>query len=572
MKKQLRPYQEEIVAKLKKRLKEVTHPLLVTASVGSGKSIVISEILLWIERSGYRALCLTLNSTLIRQNADTYKAQQGRCGIYCAGLNSKDTDEYPVIFGSPQSVAQAIRNKDKISYQKFNLIVIDECHNVSFQPDNTLYQRIINHFGSLAQSERYSYRVLGLTGTPWRGVNSIIGQDKFFKEEICNISTSWLITKGYLTKPVFGLPEAQGYDFSKIRVNSMGKFSGNELQAALQDGERLTGQIARELQEVMKTRKAAFIFCCTKRHCEETARSLPSEQTRIITAETPHEERREILEQAKELKVRYLINVSVLLTGVDLPIYDTIVFLRPTESLVLFTQALGRGLRLHEDKTECLVLDFAGNLERFQDEDDNIINEALQPKEEDEHDYIIPCLQCASLGISVLNKVSARRCIGIHNGKRCDYYFEWKDCPHCSAANDRTSKACRSCAGELIDPNAKLSLKPAVEPKVVFDVVNAKYWVQEKNGHPSINAMYNTKQGLRIYETFVIRDERIKNIFYGMWVKHHFLNSSQFYPVLMSILHVRKMIESPELRTPHQIECKFVNNKYQISRRFFHEE
>ena len=73
-----------------------------------------------------------------------------------------------------------------------------------------------------------------------------------------------------------------------------------------------------------------------------------------------------------------------------------------------------------------------------------------------------------------LNTVHSRRCIGVHNGKRCDNFFEWKDCPECNLPNDTTSRLCRGCGHELIDPNAKLSLKPAKLPRETFDVVSGK--------------------------------------------------------------------------------------------------
>lgn len=564
----LRGYQSKVVQTLKERLKAVTHPLLVTASVGAGKSLIIASILQWLEeKSDYKVLCLTLNSTLIQQNAQTYIDQGGTCGIYCSGLNAKDV-ENQIIFGSPQSVVSDVRDNGALSQKHFNLVVIDESHNINPHDRDTMFQRIINHYGMLAQTYGHSYRVIGLTGTPYRGKgNSIVGPDQFFKEEICNISASWLIQQGFLTKPVFGLTEAQGYDFSKIRVNSTGKFSGSELQAVLQDGERLTGHIARELQQVMKTRKGSFIFCCTKRHCEETARSLPPEETRIITAETSHEDRKEILDQAKALKIRYLINVNVLLVGVDVPIYDTCVFLRPTESLVLFTQAIGRVLRLHENKPDALILDFAQNLDRHGHIDDPIINEALQPKEENEKDYVIPCLTCG-----VNNTVHARRCIGVHDSKRCDNYFEWKYCPGCQLPNDITCRVCRGCGYELIDPNAKLSLKAAVEPRVTFDILTGKYWIQDSRGYPSFNAMYTTKQGIHLYESFSVKDERTKNVFYGIFISKQVKNKSDYYLVLHSMPHLRRLLQSGDIMTPHSLECIFKDNRYKIMKRIFNNE
>lgn len=562
--KTLRPYQLEVISKLKSRLKNTVHPLLITMSVGAGKSICIAEILLWLEKANYRALCLTLNSTLIQQNSDAYKLQGGKCGIYAASLNLKNTEDL-IIFGSPQSVCNGIYKQDEISHCRFNLIIVDEAHNINPHDSKTLYQRIINHYGCLAQTHRYSYRIVGLTGTPYRGKgDSIVGESQFFKEEVCNISSSWLISQGYLTKPEFGITEAQGYDFSNIRVNSMGKFSGAELQAVIDSNERLTGTIMRELVNIMKNHKGAFIFASTRKHCEECAKSLPDGQLAIITGETSHEDRRKILEKAKNLEIRYLVSVNCLGVGVDIPIFDVAVWLRPTESLVFYTQGIGRVLRLHPNKRRAVILDYAGNLERHGDIDDPMINEALQPKPETEKEYVIPCCSC-----NVLNTVHSRRCIGIGDTGRCSHYFEWKDCPKCKSKNDKTSRECRICKSELIDPNAKLSLQK--EPKEIFKVVKAKYWVID-NGYPAFNAMYECHNGLRIYESFHVKDERMKNLFYGIFIKNQCKDPSSYYPVLKSITHLRKMLSSGDVYTPNQLECVHKQNKYKITRRIFDEK
>ena len=568
MKKTLRPYQLQAVQTIKERLKATTHPLLVTASVGAGKSLIIAEIVRWIEQSNYRALCLTLNSTLIQQNADTYKGQGGHCGIYVGSLDAYETEPL-VIFGSPQSVCNGIRNKNEISNCRFNIIIVDECHNIDPHNMNTMYQRIINHYGSLAQSEQYSYRVIGLTGTPYRGKgNSIIGPDQFFREEVCNISTSWLISEGYLTKPEFGLCEAQGYDFSQIRVNSMGKFSGAELQAVIDSNARLTGSIMMEIQAVMKNHAGAFVFAVSKKHCEECLKSLPQNEARIITGDTPHEERKRILEGARMGQIKYLVSVNCLLTGIDVTNFDICAFLRPTESLVLYVQAIGRALRLHSGKSRALILDYAGNLERHGDIDNPIINAALQPKEGEEDEYVIPCLECRCL-----NKIMARRCIGLipndSGTRRCDNYFTWKDCPNCAVKNDSTARACRVCDAELIDPNAKLRAAAAKPDRETFAVTEMKCWVNDNNGIPVFYAMFKTTKGILLHETFSIRDSRMKNLFYGMFVKHHVVKPSEYYPVLESVQHLRKMISDGVIRCPDCVEVVTENGKYKIKKKIF---
>jgi DNA repair protein RadD len=543
MLKHLRPYQAEALNKLRQRLKEVTHPLLVNASVGAGKSLILSELLLDMERANYRALCLTMNSTLILQNAEIYRFQGGNPGVYCASLNQKDTKQH-VIFASPHSI---VTNLPEIN---FNLIIIDECHNLHFEDKNSMYIRILNHYGYRAQLTNYSFRIVGLTGTPYRGKGiSIVGEDQFFKEEICKISTSWLIKEGYLVKPKFGLTHVDAIDFSQCRVQNTGKFKHEDIEKAIHKDERLTGKIMREVSDIVESRcvqnglGGAFIFSSTTKHCHECAKSLPDDQWAIITGKTKHEERKIILSKATSGNLRYLISVNCLNVGVDIPNFDVCAWLRPTESLILYTQGIGRVLRLHPSKSDALVLDYAGNLERHGDIDDPIINEALQPTEETEKDYVILCHTC-----NTFNTEHARRCIGIINEKRCDHYFEFKDCPKCETKNDTTSRYCRCCEYELIDPNAKLK---RINNVFTTSVKTATYNIHGQ----SIFIHYITEDGL-FSESYSINSERSRNILYAKFVRLHLEKPSQYYMGLKYGNVIEKMLKDESLRTPTELVCE----------------
>ena len=564
--KTLRPYQQLALNTLKNRLRNTTNPLLVNASVGSGKSLLLSELLLTIERAGWRALCLTMNSTLIGQNAETYRIQGGNPGIYCAGLGEKNTTAN-VIFGSPHSVAQAIRNQDAIMSIPFNLIIVDECHGIDHNSPESMYMRILNWYGYQSQLNNYKYRVVGLTGTPFRGKGiSIVGPNEYFKEEVCSISTSWLIHNGYLTKPYFGRTHVDSIDFSNCYVDSFGKFKHKDIEKALAKDERLTGEIMRELISVIEAgRKGAFIFASTKNHCHECARSLPNGQWAIITGDTPHEERKRIINSAKDGVIKYLINVSCLVVGVDIPAFDVCAWLRPTESLVLYTQGIGRVLRLHPDKKTCVVLDYAGNLARHGDIDDPIINEALQPRDDyGEEERPFKCYQCQTY-----NTVNCRRCVGMVGGKRCDHFFEFKNCPECGVQSDITSRACRGCGAELIDPNAKLTRnKPDTYS---LTVIKAEYSIapQGNTSQPIINVKYYCEGGM-VYESHYTGSKKAQNIFYAKFLRQHLDNASDYYMHISNIHRMKKMLEEPSLKTPLQLVCtKNEHGYYNIVKKVF---
>lgn len=563
--KTLRPYQKQVIEKIKQRWKETNHPLLVNASVGAGKSLIIAEILLLCARVGYRGLCITMNSTLIQQNAHAYNLQDGDAGIYCAGLKSKTTKK-SIIFGSPHSVLQGIRDKEEISRQKFNIIIVDECHQIAPHNASSMFMRILNHYGLMAQEEQYSFRILGLSGTPYRDkAISIVGPNELFKEEVASISTSWLIENNYLTKPYFGFTEADSIDFSSCQIDSFGKFNQKDLNKAISKDERLTAEIMRELQAVIKNgRKGCFIFASTKNHCMECARSLPDGEWAIVTGDTSHDDRKKILEDAKNGIIKYLINVNVLTTGIDLPLFDVCAWLRPTESLILFVQGIGRVLRLHPGKSSALILDYAQNLQRHGHIDDQIINEAIQPKEnENIEEYPFVCYTC-----NTKNSVHARRCRGIIDNKRCEYFFEFKDCA-CGTKNDITARECRSCNAELIDPNAKLTRhKPETYN---LKVIKAEYNIapQGNTSLPIINAKYYCA-GAMVYESHFTSSKKSQNIFYAKFLRPHLDNASDYYMHLSNIHRMKKMLEEPALKTPSELVCtKNEHGFYNIVKKVF---
>lgn len=567
--KQLRPYQQEVLDKLRTRLKETDYPLLVNASVGAGKSLIIAELLRLIERAGWRALCLTMNSTLIRQNAETYVKQGGHAGIYCSSLGMKETSD-PIIFASPMSVRGSIKTHGKLSRIPFNLIIVDECHNINFNDKGTTYMRIFNHYSIHAQTLGHKLRFVGLTGTPYRGKgHTIVGENLFFKEEVCAITADWLIQENYLTTPIWGYCEKTlQYDFQQLKVNAMGKFNSVELDEAVHKQPRLTGKIMAEVAEIVKNRKGAFIFASSIKHCHECAEWLPPEETAIITGETSDKIREHYITQAKAGIIKYLVNVNVLCTGVDVPTFDTIVFVRPTESLVLYMQCLGRGLRLADGKTNCLILDYAGNLDRHGDIDNPIINKAIQPRSKDDPDYCIECFDC-----NTMNTLMARRCIGSKEDKRCDHWFEFKECPGCGTKNDIVSRQCRSCHIELIDPNRNLHNAASHKNRILLEVKETQYALSVVNGFPRFDITYLIDSFLPdrkiVKENFLLSTEKSVRFFYHTIAKLHFMHPHQAHNRLQNIQFLKSVIENGELYSPKKIECVEMDARLKVVNKHF---
>ncbi|AUR89561.1 P-loop containing nucleoside triphosphate hydrolase [Vibrio phage 1.124.O._10N.286.49.B1] len=491
MPKILRPYQADAVSNTMVQLKKSPEPCLIDASVSAGKTLIVAALMKAMEDNRRNSLCLSMSSELIEQNSDEYADYAHKCSVFCAGLGKKNW-RLPAVFSTPQTLWAAIKKGHKISKKKFSLITIDECHNVNANDDKTTYMKIISHY----QEINPGLRVVGLTGTPFRGKGtSILGDDKFFKHKTADISLKWLTENDFVVPIKYGNHEATDYDFSDCKLQSNGKFRASDLEKASEGKGRLTADIVNEVIRNSQDRGGVIIFGSTIAHCEEILASLPEGISAIITGKTPDKERADIVRKVKSGEIKYIVNLSVLTTGFNAPIIDHVVFMRPTESAVLWVQAAGRGVRQLEGKDHCLVSDYANNLDRLGDVDNPMITEMVKTRDL-EVEKEVPCPECGEL-----NTIFARRCVGFVGQVRCGFFFSFNECPKCETKNDATAKNCRCCDFELIDPNQKLTRKAAfrvgVEP-VRVQLIGTEYTRHKKKGKVDtlrVDYMYERPDG-----------------------------------------------------------------------------
>ena len=206
-----RDYQLKAINETFEALKKNDDPVLLECSVGGGKSYLIAGIAKKLDEANKRVLCLVNSSELVRNNSQAYIELGRTPSIFCASLNKKEY-KHNAIFATPQSIINALKTNHPISKTIFNMIVVDEAHTISFQDPDTIFMRILTHY----KQYYHDMRLLGMTGTAFRGDYSIVGKDALFKSKTGNISTEWLIENGYLVKPYFGNPKQSSFDFSKI--------------------------------------------------------------------------------------------------------------------------------------------------------------------------------------------------------------------------------------------------------------------------------------------------------------------------------------------------------------------
>ncbi|HCE2177457.1 TPA: DEAD/DEAH box helicase [Vibrio parahaemolyticus] len=530
----LRPYQADSVKAVIHYFRKHSTPAVIVLPTGAGKSLVIAEL---ARLAKGRVLVLAHVKELVEQNHAKYEGYGLKGAIFSAGLGRKETDQQ-VVFASVQSV---VRNLDSFKNQS-SLLVIDECHRV---PDdkNSSYQKVITHLRELNPG----IKVLGLTATPYRlGMGWIYqyhtrGQvrteeSRFFRDCIFELPIRYLLDENFLTPARMMDAPVLSYDFSQLKPANTGRYKEAEMDMVIDKAKRATPQIVEQIIQYARERKGVMIFAATVRHAQEIHGLLPEGETAIVIGDTPTPERDAIIQAFKNREIKYLVNVSVLTTGFDAPHVDLIAILRPTESVSLYQQIVGRGLRLSEGKNECLVLDYAGNsYDLYQPE-------VGDPKPDSTSEIItIPCPACG-FNNNFWGKLDSNGFLLEHFGRRCQGYFEDEDtgerehcgyrfrakyCGECGADNDIAARICHECDATLVDPDKKLKEALNLKDALIFECTEMDLSVFKSNdGKSQLKVTYSGEpyQGeghALVHEFWSLNTKKQKQTFKDQFVRPH---------------------------------------------------
>lgn len=476
----LREYQEEVFAKVVAhfRSKDGHLPAVVDMSVGSGKTALAAFLAKHSADKGGRVMILARQGELVQQDGEFAEMIGVKVSYYSASLGAKSV-RHNVIAGTEGTVARQLDKAFKSWLP--DLVLVDECHQADHEDENTMMMRIMLHFQVLNPK----VRILGLTGSPFRGTETIIGD--FWSKCLACVPTEFLVGEGWLVPVHFGWPEhdEDSFDFAKLEQENGGlEFTDEQMDRFRAGDPTKTERIMAEVVQRTAGDLGVLIFAQTKKHCLEIAGALPPGSWAIITDDTPDKERAESLAAAKTGAIKYTINVSVLTTGVDVPYWQSIVYLRPVGSLVLLIQSIGRILRLLIDESIDMnaldveqriaeiaasikpfgrVYDYAGVMDRLGHLYENPMLAQAQFERSKREGSTVVCPRC-----NCENSDKARRCIGVDSkGVRCDHFWIKQDCRKCGAPNDVTARDCRVCGEQLIDPNQKLLHKAYSDSELV---------------------------------------------------------------------------------------------------------
>ena len=359
MKYQLRDYQRDasIAAVRCFKSKGAKNGLLILPT-GAGKSLVIADIASKLDGP---LLILQPSKEILEQNFA--KLQSYGCwdaSIYSASVGRKDINR--ITFATIKSVMNQMDD-----FAHFKNVMIDECHYVNSKAGQ--YKKFI---------EAEERRVVGLTATPYRLCNYMNGcmlkfltrtNPRIFSDVLYYCQISDLLAKGYLANLHYY--DCTAIDMSRVRSNSTGAdYDDKSLKEEyIRSGfyDKLSLTVIRVLRPKSGIpRKGVLTFTRYIEEADSLVAKLSSAgiKSAIVTGETPKREREEILADFKSGKIKVVANVGTLTTGFDYPELDTVILGRPTKSLALYYQMVGRAIRPFNGKNGW-VIDLCGTYRRF---------------------------------------------------------------------------------------------------------------------------------------------------------------------------------------------------------------
>ena len=402
----LLPHQKQILDKLRvEREDRGNFKNLIVAATGTGKTVISAFDYQEFARTHSRARILFTahREEILRQSLNTYRSvlQDANFGTLWVGSNCpQEASEYEHLFVSISMFNSRFEEFFALLDSDFyDYIVIDEAHHS--QADS--YRKLFDHF--------QPQLLVGLTATPERMDGKDLRPD-FGNRISAEIRLPQALQAGLLT-PFQYLCISDDTDLSDDSLWSGQKYNIERLAdklCAKTRAQLIVDALHKYLADEYTCR--ALCFCVNKRHADFMAEQLRlyGFNAQSLTSDTPADERKQLAKDLREGTLHYLCVVDIFNEGVDIPEVDTVLFLRPTESLTIFLQQLGRGLRLSAGKTELTVLDFVAQANRKYDFASRFRALTLQP-EKNIQKQIKEGFTLLPLGCSIVMEKKARQYI-----------------------------------------------------------------------------------------------------------------------------------------------------------------
>jgi superfamily II DNA or RNA helicase len=345
------PFQLEILEKLEvERSVHKRNRNLVVAATGTGKTVISAFDYKNFRQNNksFKLLFLAHRKEILLQSLATFRGILRDNNFGELWVDGIEPTNYEYVFASVQTLNNRIDHL-QLSQEFFDYIVIDECHHLTANS----YRATINYFKPKI--------LLGLTATPERMDGGDIQED-FHNRIAAEIRLPEALNRKLLCPfQYFGVSDS--IDLSSVAWER-GRYVASQLTNLYTANDRRVREIINALEKYTKSLGdvQAIGFCVSIEHAKFMAEKFSLSGLKADYLTSANNDNRELVRnQLRNKEINYLFVVDIFNEGVDIPEIDTVLFLRPTESLTIFLQQLGRGLRLAENKDCLTVLDFVGN-------------------------------------------------------------------------------------------------------------------------------------------------------------------------------------------------------------------
>ncbi len=348
----LRKYQVHSINRMEHFLKNTKKDKGVfVLPTGAGKSIIIAELASMFPDKYF--INVTTSKELIKQNYEKFTAYGLEASLLSASLNKKEKGR--ITFSTIGTLIKEV----KYFKDKEVVVVFDEAHISS--------QRYSQFDMFLKQLK--NVKTIGLTATPFRLSNTISGsslkmmnrdRNCMYKtiEEVVQIQD--MVEAGYWSPLIYNVKDM---DESSLKLNSTGTEYTESSIDEFVDLNELFSKIKEAVDTHKDTRRSILVSVPSIKAAEDLSKLIPDSQ--FLHSKMSGKNRDKVISDFKSFKTQVLIQVRILTVGFDFPELDCIIMGTPSNSLVFFYQYCGRGIRIHKDKKDCLIIDFSGNTKRF---------------------------------------------------------------------------------------------------------------------------------------------------------------------------------------------------------------
>lgn len=356
----LRDYQKQAIEKIKWALTLKGNDII-SLPTGAGKSIVIAELANYLDQD---ILILQPSKEILEQNKEKLSlyVDKEEIGVYSASLSEKIIKKYTfATIGSIYKIPE--------QFNHFKIVILDECHLLNPKDTGSMFSSFLKAIGV--------QKVIGFTATPYRifptyfrepngtlyrtSAIKIISRVRplFWDRILFNVNIADLLAGGYLCPIKY-------IDRTTINQEII-PLNKSNTDFDLDAYEKMIWARDKDIVELVKFAsnkfKAVLVFCNSISQSERLNGYF--ENSEAVSSKSKPDERKRIINGFKDGSIKIVFNVGVLTTGFDMPSLDCIVLLRPTRSVALYYQMLGRGVRLCEGKTHCTVIDYSDSVKKI---------------------------------------------------------------------------------------------------------------------------------------------------------------------------------------------------------------